>query len=154
MCSDMPVTQEKQLPKVGYISEISEEDTDIGRDYDGVGMVTNKDDFEDVEDMVNNIEDVEWKEIGENGWLGNPFVMDDDKPEQEERKRVVSAFLKLFMARIHELNDTEFAKAVLELDGKLGCWCQSVHETGEDADLCHGEVIVSYIKKIRAQRSN
>lgn len=145
----MSVTQERNPPVVGHNNELSSDDTDIGRDYDGIGMVTNVEEFDGIDDMLDNIEDVEWKDIGENGWLGNPFIMDEDKPEDEERRRVVSSFAKLFMARIHELNDTEFAEAVLKLDGILGCWCQYTHETGGEADLCHGEVIVSYINKIK-----
>lgn len=141
--------------KIGYKWEIDEDDGDIyaGRDNNKNGMVLNKEEFDGVDDMVANIEDVEWKDIGEYGWLGNPFPMQEET--EEERQRVIKAFAELFYARIHKLDDVEFAKAVAEIeDCTLGCFCQSVSETEADnPDGCHTEVIVDYIAKIREKQN-
>ena len=73
-------------------------------------------------------------EIGDRGWLGNPYRLQDGY----SRRQSVDLFKRDFIDRVK--TDQEFAEAVRELHGqRLGCWCQQLDE--EDGDLCHGEVI-------------
>lgn len=79
--------------------------------------------------------------IGERGWLGNPFTLDD-----YSRKESIARFCVAFEARL-EANPA-FRKAVANLSGKtLGCWCQ---RADEESPSCHGEVIAHYADKLTA----
>lgn len=74
--------------------------------------------------------------IGERGWLGNPFTLDD-----YERDESVAKFKEVFLDRIE--SDQAFQNAVEELRGNtLGCWCQSLED---DEPACHGEIIAAYL---------
>jgi hypothetical protein len=80
-------------------------------------------------------------EIGECGWLGNPYKEDEDGT----RREVVEQFATDFDERLK--NDPKFAGAIAGLAGKrLGCWCQQLHE--EDGDLCHAEIIAHRAQKL------
>lgn len=78
-------------------------------------------------------------EIGNRGWLGNPFPVDD-----HGRVQCVDRFRAEFEARLE--TDDEFRDAVAQLQGKiLGCWCQRLND---DGPLCHGEVIAEHADRL------
>lgn len=73
--------------------------------------------------------------IGERGWLGNPYSLDDFS-----RRRSISAFAIDFQVRVE--SDPDFAEAVKSLHGKtLGCWCQKLDDS---EPACHAEVIATW----------
>lgn len=75
--------------------------------------------------------------VGERGWLGNPYTLED-----YSREKSIESFRRDFHLRIQQ--DSDFRKAVEKLRGKtLGCWCRSVDE---DKPACHGDVIVRYLE--------
>lgn len=77
-------------------------------------------------------------EIGERGWLGNPFPVDD-----HGREGCIERFREVFVRRVDK--DTAFRSAVHELHGEvLGCWCQRLTD---DAPACHGEVIAEWVDR-------
>lgn len=72
-------------------------------------------------------------EIGNRGWLGNPFALSDGYSRAES----ITKFKEVFLERLHE--DPAFADAVADLHGKqLGCWCQRLDA---DGPACHAGVI-------------
>lgn len=74
-------------------------------------------------------------DIGDRGWLGNPFTVDD-----HGREDCVERFRTKFEAAI--ATDAELCDAVAALRGKtLGCWCQRLTD---DGPRCHGEVIAEW----------
>jgi len=76
--------------------------------------------------------------VGNRGWLGNPFTLDEHTREESIEK-----FRDVFYDRI--MLDDEFREAVKELRGEtLGCWCQTVDA---DSPACHGEVIAEYLNQ-------
>ena len=78
-------------------------------------------------------------EIGNRGWLGNPYRLQDGY----ERGESIELFRADFYDRIQ--NDEEFRAAVDELAGDtLGGWCQRLDE---DGPACHGEVIAEYLNE-------
>lgn len=80
--------------------------------------------------------------VGERGWLGNPFSVDD-----YDRKESIEQFARAFADKLRH-ND-EFRCAVRELRGQvLGCWCQGIED---DAPACHAEVIAGYVDGERPQ---
>jgi hypothetical protein len=69
------------------------------------------------------------------GWLGNPFVMNNE----EGRMEVIDRFRLYFAKRVH--TDKAFRKAVLELRGKtLGCFCKP--------KPCHGDIIALWLNSL------
>ena len=81
-------------------------------------------------------------EIGERGWLGNPFTL-----EEHSRAESVAKFRVGFEHAV-EINE-ELRSAVGELAGKtLGCWCQRLEE---DGPACHAEVIAEVADRIAAE---
>ena len=71
-------------------------------------------------------------EIGEPGWLGNPYPVTDHSREES-----IANYREDFLARIHQ--DDEFREAVEGLRGQtLACWCAPEH--------CHGDVILDYLR--------
>lgn len=81
--------------------------------------------------------------IGERGWLGNPYPLDDGY----SRKESVAKFTEDLLARVD--SDPEFRKALYELQGEtLGCWCQGL---SDDEPLCHGEPLSRVIDAIGTQ---
>lgn len=71
-------------------------------------------------------------EVGEYGWLGNPYPLSD-----YDREESIARFTRDFLDRIE--SDKEFRHAVAELKGEnLGCFCQNLEDEGP---ACHGEVI-------------
>ena len=78
--------------------------------------------------------------IGERGWLGNPYPLDQGYTREES----VSNFVEDLLERID--SSPEFRKALFELQEEtLGCWCQQLDE---DGPLCHGEVLARVIDGI------
>lgn len=74
--------------------------------------------------------------IGERGWLGNPFALDDGHSRDES----IELFEEQFLIRL--ITDEQFAEAIAELSGDtLGCWCRSVQA---DEPACHGDVIARW----------
>ena len=77
--------------------------------------------------------------IGERGWLGNPYEV-----EEYGREECIRQFKGTFSLRL--VDDVEFREAVAGLSGKrLGCWCQRLDE---DKPACHGEVIAEIADKL------
>jgi hypothetical protein len=87
-------------------------------------------------------------EIGERGWLGNPFVHEDGADDEhyaqedmtvvETREEAVARFAELFLDAVdarHELRRTLYEDV---RGGVLGGWCQSVDD---DGPACHLEVV-------------
>jgi hypothetical protein len=73
---------------------------------------------------------------GEDGWLGNPFRVDEYGSDTAIRK-----YAGLFADCLAE--DPQFRAAVWGLRGHvLGGWCRSL---GEDAPPCHGDVIAAHV---------
>lgn len=72
-------------------------------------------------------------EVGDEGWLGNPYTLQEDG----DRKEVIQKFTRDFFERL--LEDEEFYEAVMDLQGKtLGCFCKPKQ--------CHGDVIADYVR--------
>ncbi|THE65834.1 DUF4326 domain-containing protein [Salinadaptatus halalkaliphilus] len=93
----------------------------IGRGYDGEAMG-------DVE-------------IGERGWLGNPYPLDDGYSREES----IRLFALDLLERIDE--DPQFRKALFDIQGEtLGCWC---HGLDEEEPACHGDVLARAIDAIQ-----
>lgn len=81
-------------------------------------------------------------EIGERGWLGNPYSVDS-----HGREECIGLFRSVFEERLQD--DPEFRAAVRDLAGQtLGCWCQGVDE---DEPACHAEIIASHADRLAAQ---
>lgn len=70
--------------------------------------------------------------IGSRGWLGNPFTL-----REHSRSASIRNFREAFMEKIQK--KYRFRKAVLNIRGKLGCYCKP--------KACHGDVIAEYINK-------
>lgn len=88
----------------------------VGRNYDGDGM--------------NEVE------IGEHGWLGNPFVEEDGR----SKKECARLFEQYLDRRLKE--DPQLAGALSALAGeRFECFCQHVHN---DDTWCHGIVLAAY----------
>lgn len=72
-------------------------------------------------------------EIGERGWLGNPFHM----KSEEDRERVIAQYRRYFWRRIN--SDPEFYQAILSLDNcRVACYCAPKH--------CHLDIINDWFK--------
>lgn len=80
-------------------------------------------------------------EIGDRGWLGNPYEVG----EVLDREEAIARFLDDFLARVD--NDSEFRRALVErCHGRtLGCWCR---EADEDDPDCHGDVIKAVVDNL------
>lgn len=92
-----------------------------------------------------NSEGMDSVPVGERGWLGNPYRLEDGYSREES----VQLFEEFLQDEIH--TNAELASAlagvgdVLRSDGgktALGCYCQRLDEL--DGDLCHAEVIARY----------
>ena len=71
------------------------------------------------------------KDVGERGWLGNPFEVGEYTREQS-----IEEFEYEFEKKCYE--NQEFRDAVIDLHGKtLGCFCKPKD--------CHGDVIAQYV---------
>jgi hypothetical protein len=78
--------------------------------------------------------------IGDRGWLGNPYPLDDGYSREES----VALFVEDLLDRVE--SDPEFREALYELQGEiLGCWCQQLDA---DKPLCHGEALAQVIDAI------
>lgn len=78
--------------------------------------------------------------VGERGWLGNPFSLEDGYTRDES----IDTFRDVFYDKLSR--DPEFREAVGDLEGNtLGCWCQHLDE---DSPTCHGEVIAEYVNSV------
>jgi len=82
-------------------------------------------------------------EVGERGWLGNPYPVNDDRTREE----AVEQFRRDFEQRLTQ--DDEFRDAVRDLAGSvLLCWCQ---EYGAESPACHAEVIAEHADRLRRE---
>ncbi len=73
---------------------------------------------------------------GQDGYLGNPFVVGMDG----DRQTVIAKYKVWFWHRVN--TDPEFRRRVKELAGKaLGCFCK---QPGRDV-ACHGDVIAAWL---------
>lgn len=76
------------------------------------------------------------------GWLGNPYDMHRQTPE--ERRRVIAAYLRTFLDRV--ARDDEFAAAVDDLRGqRVACWCRGVSQDRDPSNWCHLDVVAHYL---------
>lgn len=77
--------------------------------------------------------------VGERGWLGNPFTVDE-----WGRAVAIGNYRRIFEWRLEA--DPEFREAVADLAGKvLGCWCQRLDDDGPG---CHAEIIADHADRI------
>ena len=73
--------------------------------------------------------------IGNRGWLGNPFAMDDETSREE----VVAQFREYLLSRLVDDHDVELARTLAGISGEtLGCYCQRLDD---DSPACHAEVL-------------
>ena len=73
--------------------------------------------------------------IGNRGWLGNPFAMDDET----SREDVVAQFREYLLSRLVDDHDVELSRALAGISGEtLGCYCQRLDD---DSPACHAEVL-------------
>lgn len=80
-------------------------------------------------------------EIGETGWLGNPYKLDNGY----SRKQSLALYWADLSYRID--HDPEFPRALARLKGqRLACYCRNSHE---DEPACHGDVLVQVIEGLR-----
>lgn len=71
---------------------------------------------------------------GEDGYFGNPFVID----KENSRETVLEKYKKYFDKKIE--NDPVFLKNVFGLKNKiLGCFCKP--------QACHGDIIAEWLDK-------
>jgi len=93
-------------------------------------------------------------ELGERGWIGNPFVPEKNARQAHYEKESITVvesldesvakFAVAMKARLEA--DPEFRSAVADLAGQdLGCFCQRLDEDGPP---CHGEVIAHYAEQL------
>lgn len=76
------------------------------------------------------------------GWLGNPHPMDGDT--LDERRRVIAAYLRDFLAKIE--TDESFRRAVEGLRGqRAACWCRGSHERRRPDNWCHLDVVACWL---------
>lgn len=81
--------------------------------------------------------------IGHDGWLGNPFTV-----QEYGRENALRRYRERFSRRIE--SDTEFKEAVKDLAGKrLGCYCQRLHE---EYPPCHAEIIAEYADHLAGEQ--
>jgi len=82
--------------------------------------------------------------IGDRGWLGNPYALNDGYSREES----IELFEEQFLTRL--LTDDEFREAVAELAGStIGCWCRASHE---EAPACHGDVVSKWADIIASEQ--
>lgn len=76
--------------------------------------------------------------VGKDGWLGNPYRLD----QHGDRAEVIARYVPDFYARLER--EPEFRAAVKQLDGKrVGCWCRHSHE---NSPHCHLDVIDQFLR--------
>lgn len=107
---------------------------------------------DDVDQYVgrgNNGENIHTQDVGEYGWLGNPFVpvdwatnahlSDSDITVVPDRETAIEEYRREFTERV--VTDREFREAVRGLSGDvLGCWCRTLDE---DKPACHGDTVAA-----------
>lgn len=93
--------------------------------------------------------------IGERGWLGNPYVVEENAGEEHRhqddvvlvktREEAVSRFAEDFLDAIQERPELR-RKLYEDVRARvLGCWCQ---ELDDDGPLCHLEVVAEVADRI------
>ncbi|WP_218836299.1 DUF4326 domain-containing protein [Halorarum salinum] len=88
--------------------------------------------------------DLVTSEIGEAGWLGNPYPV-GSLGTREEVVEAFQAALWTLLERNAELRRALYARCRGRV---LGCWCHRLEETGdEDAPRCHADVIAETVDK-------
>lgn len=77
--------------------------------------------------------------IWDEGWLGNPYTVDE-----WGRETAIAKYRKLFETKIEQ--DEEFREAIADLQGKtLGCYCQTLSAS---SPKCHAEVIAEWAERL------
>ena len=81
-------------------------------------------------------------DIGDRGWLGNPYPA-----EKFGREECIRLFRRHFENLLSDA--PHFRNKVRDLSGStLGCWCRSVDD---DAPECHGDVIAEHADRLAAE---
>lgn len=79
-------------------------------------------------------------DAGDPGWLGNPYLLDDDGT----RREVIAAFTRDFLERVDA--DPEFREAVEGLRGqRAACWCRGVSQQRDPSNWCHLDVVACWL---------
>lgn len=96
-----------------------------------------------------NAQDMTETPVGERGWLGNPFALDDiDEDDTKDDETVREASIRQFRSVFEDelQSNKKFRDAVRELHGKvLGCWCQHLED---ESPACHAEVVAEWADKL------
>lgn len=118
---DLPTTYPDGHPRNTYVGHAQRDEVDVYAGRHGEGGSKNF---------------ITSEEIGEAGWLGNPYPAD-----AFGREEAVEMFLEAFLVELEQR--PELRRALYEqVRGRvLGCWCHGLEETGPDAPLCHADVI-------------
>jgi hypothetical protein len=83
-------------------------------------------------------------EIGETGWLGNPYRL-DGHGGVHTREQSLGRYCQDVLTRVG--TDPAFAAALADLKGqRLACYCRQSSETEPD---CHGDILVQVIGALR-----
>jgi hypothetical protein len=83
-------------------------------------------------------------EIGETGWLGNPYHL-DGHGGVHTREQSLARYCQDVLTRVE--TDPAFAAALAELKrNRLACYCRHASESEPD---CHGDVLVQVIGALR-----
>lgn len=95
---------------------------------------------EENEDGENILKHMNNTEAGEEGWLGNPYRLEDGYSREE----AIEKFKLDFAHRVAE--DKEFKRRLMNVQGNiLVCYCKPKD--------CHGDVIAEYVDKHRGTES-
>lgn len=125
---DLPTEYPDGTPRYTYVGHAQQDDVDVYAGRHG----------------ENGQKDLLTAEIGEAGWLGNPYPAG-----AFGRREAVGMFTHAFLHEIEERPELRAAVYEQVRGNVLGCWCQRLEETGDDADLCHAEVIARVADVLR-----
>jgi hypothetical protein len=83
-------------------------------------------------------------EIGETGWLGNPYRL-DGHGGIHTREQSLKHYCQDVLSRVE--TDPAFAAALADLKGqRLACYCR---QSNESEPNCHGDILVQVIDALR-----
>lgn len=81
--------------------------------------------------------------LGDPGWLGNPFPV-DDQDDPNERRRSIRKFADWFADALD--SDPALRASVARLQGRtLLCWCRSL---AASEPPCHGDIIKTHAERL------
>ncbi|MCU4799717.1 DUF4326 domain-containing protein [Halobacteria archaeon HArc-gm2] len=130
---NLPTEHEDGHPRWTYVGHTQHDSADV---YAGRGG-------------DNGEKDLLTAEIGEDGWLGNPYPLG----EFGSREEVVALFTDQLLTLLE--NEPEYRQTLVEqVRGKvLGCWYHRLEEIGhEDAPLCHADVLARAVDRVIIRR--